>query len=70
MQKYAIGKRATENGTPSTLLKHFRKETTVRRFKTKYQSSLKTAGDGSPSDTKELLNKKHRKPLLIGEELD
>lgn len=42
---------------------------TVRRFKNNYQSSLKTASDGS-SDASELLSKKHGRPLLIGEELD
>ena len=46
------------------------KELTVRRFKNNYQSSLKTAGDDSSSDTKELLSKKHKRHLLIGEELN
>jgi len=38
----------------------------VRRFKNNYQASLKTL----TSDTKELLSKKSRWSLLIGEELD
>ena len=72
-QKYAIGQRAAENGVTATLrcyakrfldLQH--KETTVRRFKNNYLASLKTPD----SDTKQLLTKKHGRPLLIGEELD
>ena len=77
-QKYSIGKRAADNGTTATLrylAKTFPdltlKETTVRRFKNNYQSTLKTASDGTcSSDASELLSKKGRRPLLIGEELD
>ena len=75
-QKYSIGKRAAENGTTAALRYYAKtfpdlplKETTVRRFKNNYQSSLKTASDGS-SDASELLSKKCGRPLLIGEELD
>ena len=42
------------------------KETTARRFKNNYLASLKTPD----SDTKQLLSKKRRRPLLIGKELD
>ena len=45
------------------------KEMTIRRFKNKHQSRLKTASDGS-SDANELLGKKRGRPLLIGEVLD
>ena len=71
-QKYAIGQKAAENGVAAALRYYAKsfpdlqlKETTVRRFKNNYQSSLKT-----PSDMKELLSKKRGRPLWIGEELD
>ena len=60
-QKYSFGKRAAEYGTTATLRCYAKtfldlplKETTVRRFKNNYQSSLETASDGS-SDASEPL---------------
>ena len=72
-QKYTISQRAGENGITAMFCYYAKrfpdlllKETTVRRFKNNYQANLKTL----TSDTKELLSKKSRWSLLIGEELD
>ena len=73
VQKYAIGQRAAENEVTAMLRYYAKripdlqlKEITVRRFKNYYLANLKTPD----SDTKQLLNKKRGRPLLIGEELD
>ena len=72
-----MGQRASEFGVSNTLqhyTKHFPelslKETSVRRLKNQYQSSLKGSLKGSGDGVKELLRKKTRRPLLLGDELD
>lgn len=79
-QKYQVGKRAAEFGTTNTLryyARHFPsiplKETSVRRFKSQYQSLLdkKKYGECSHDDEVcELPSKKMGRPLLIGDEAD
>ena len=80
-QKYQVGKRAAEFGTTNTLwyyARHFPtiplKETSVRRFKSQYQSLLskkKRPGECSQDDEIcELPSKKMGRPLLIGDEAD
>ena len=75
-QKFSIGKRAAENGVTATIRYYAKafpdlplsklKETTVRRLKDNYQSSLKT----DQGSSKELPGKKRGRPLMIGVDLD
>ena len=80
-QRFQVGKRASEHGVTSTLRyysKHFPdlplKETSVRRLKNEYCTSLKRPrprGDTSIEDAvPELPSKKTGRPLLLGNDLD
>ena len=78
-QKYQVGKRAAEFGTTNTIRYYARrfpgiplKETSVRRFKSQYQSLLKDKklGDCLQDEVFELPRKKMGRPLLIGDEAD
>ena len=80
-QRFEVGKRAAEHGV-TALIRYFAKkypklslkETTVRRLKNLYQSSLKSKKSGTGHEElkqiQELPRKKTGRPLLIGEELD
>ena len=78
-QRFKVGKRAAEHGVTATL--HYYssrfpelslKETSVRRLKNEYHTSLKKPGGSSSGfeEIKKLHCKKAGKPLLLGEELD
>ena len=75
-QKFSKGKRAAENGVTATIRCYAKafpdlplsnlKETTIRRLKNNYQTSLKT----DQGNSKELPGKKRGRPLMIGVDLD
>ena len=76
-QKYQVGKRAAETGVTKTLRYYAKnypsillKETSVRRLKNSYLSSLKDKKGEHSGDVQELPCKKMGRPLLIGEEPD
>ena len=78
-QRYEVGKRASEHGVTASLRYFFKKypqlclkETTVRRLKNLYQSTLKSKSndDGLQKQVQELARKKTGRPLLVTEELD
>ena len=77
-QKFQIGKKANELGVTSALRyykKNFHdlplKETSVRRFKDRYQELLrKRTRDNVHDELEELPTKKMGRPLLLGEEID
>ena len=80
-QKDCVGKRVSEFGITNTMryyLKSFPdlpllKETSVRRFKNKYERAIKKqlkSGESSSSSVKALPMKPMGRPLLIGEEAD
>ena len=78
-QKYQIGKRTAEYGTTAAIRYYQKKfpdlplkETTVRRLKNLYQSSLKAQGPEASSfeAVNEIHGSKTGRPLLIGDELD
>ena len=81
VQRYEVGRRAAEHGVTTTLHYYSRrfsefplKETSVKRLKSEYLTSLKKPGDNASSsgveEIKELHCKKTGKPLLLSEELD
>ena len=79
-EKAQIGKRAAEYGVAATsryCSKHYHgrlvKESTVRTWRNKYLSELKTSRkskEGEDAVVKKLVEKKRGCPFLLGEELD
>ena len=79
-QRYEVGRRASEHGVTASL-RYFSKkypqlslkETTVRRLKNMYRSTLKSKksnDDSLQGEVQELPRKKTGRPLLVTEELD
>ena len=77
-EKAKIGKRAAEHGVLSTI-RHFSKiypdcalnESTVRGWKNKYKNELwRLKKSGEEVVVRELVDRKHGRPLLLGNELD
>ena len=81
-ERAEIGKYASQHSTPQTIA-HFKskfnlKRTSVRNLKPKYLGELSrkrklfesTNSDDSVADITELQQRKHGRPVLLGEELD
>ena len=76
-QKAVIGKRAAEHSVTASI-RYFSKmypdielkETSVRRFKNAYIDEAGKRRHDEDSEVRELLSKKRRRPLLLGEELE